>query len=201
MKQLVIVLLLCFTFTHYSHSAILNTRRGLSSTLVNDIYQTKDGHIWIATEEGLNRYDGAKCRVYYYDANDSTSLSGNNIRMTFESISGDIYVGTLHGLLKYNRDYDNFEKVPLISKSGYDMNAYISSIVELTTGEIFVATSGHGLFKLLPGETSAHQQDSSIGYYIAQLYVDSKDNVWVATSDRGNSRISNNGCLYCKSNK
>lgn len=196
MRHNVATILFCFICVQYSQAVILNTRRGLSSTLVNDIYQTKDGQIWIATEEGLNRYDGAKCRVYYHNANDSTSLSGNFVRMTFESKSGDIYMGTLHGLMKYNKDYDYFEKVPLKIHNGDEMGAYISSIAEQSTGEIFIATSGHGLFKLMPGEKCARQQDSSIGFYIAQLYVDSKDNVWVATSDKGNSRISNNGFVY-----
>ncbi|MCQ2228274.1 MAG: response regulator [Bacteroidales bacterium] len=196
MKNIVTLLFIIVAFTQTAFPVILNTRGGLSSTLVNDIYQTRDGQIWIATEEGLNRYDGSKCRTYYYDINDTTSLLGNNIRMTFESRSGDIYVGTLHGLMKYNPNYDRFERVPLIIANNTEMHPYISSIVEISSGEIFIATSGHGLFKLMPGDNAARLQDSSIGFYIAQLFVDSKDNVWVATSDKGNSRISNNGFVY-----
>ena len=36
----------------------LSTQEGLSQANVNNIVQDKLGYIWIATEQGLNRYDG-----------------------------------------------------------------------------------------------------------------------------------------------
>ena len=36
----------------------LTTSDGLSSNSINTIFQTKNGHIWIGTDKGPNRYDG-----------------------------------------------------------------------------------------------------------------------------------------------
>ena len=36
----------------------LTTSDGLSSNSINTIFQTTNGHIWIGTDKGPNRYDG-----------------------------------------------------------------------------------------------------------------------------------------------
>ena len=72
---LLIILLLRVTLP--ASATILNTKNGLPSSLINDIKQTSDGYVWIATEDGLTRYDGAKCETYYHVADDSTSLASN----------------------------------------------------------------------------------------------------------------------------
>lgn len=59
MKTLLSILFLFFATYGYSQSEKLFTvDRELSNSNINQIYQAKDGVIWIATEDGLNRYDG-----------------------------------------------------------------------------------------------------------------------------------------------
>ena len=53
---------------------LYDTEDGLSSTFVNYLYQDSRGYIWIATEYGLNKYDGIHFTNYLHDANDSSSL-------------------------------------------------------------------------------------------------------------------------------
>ena len=36
----------------------------LSSSLINNVYQDGDGVVWISTDDGLNRYDGAKLTIF-----------------------------------------------------------------------------------------------------------------------------------------
>jgi ligand-binding sensor domain-containing protein len=47
---------------------------GLSHSIVNSIAQDKEGFLWIATWDGLNRYDGYEFKNYFHDPDDSTSL-------------------------------------------------------------------------------------------------------------------------------
>lgn len=75
----------------------------LSSSMVNSIYQDKEDIIWIATEDGLNRYDGAKFSVYKHDSHDEHSLQNNYVRILFEDKKGTFFVGTLNGLQTYDR--------------------------------------------------------------------------------------------------
>jgi len=50
----------------------LNREQGLSSNVVYDITQDHRGFMWFATQDGLNRFDGYKCKVYKYSALDSS---------------------------------------------------------------------------------------------------------------------------------
>lgn len=52
----------------------------LSSSLINQIYQDNKGYIWIATEDGLDRYYGAKFSIYKQDKEDSTSVLNNYVK-------------------------------------------------------------------------------------------------------------------------
>lgn len=48
----------------------LTIEHGLSQGMIFDILQTKDGFLWIATKDGLNRYDGYNFKVFTNDAFD-----------------------------------------------------------------------------------------------------------------------------------
>lgn len=52
--------LLLLLAVHASGQAFtfLSTEKGLTSSLVTFLHEDRDGLIWIATEDGLNRYDG-----------------------------------------------------------------------------------------------------------------------------------------------
>ena len=41
-----------------------STDRELSNSLINTIYQDKRNYIWVATEDGLNKFDGVKFTIY-----------------------------------------------------------------------------------------------------------------------------------------
>ena len=64
--------------------------------------------IWIATEDGLNRYDGAKFTIYKYQAGDKHSLAHNYVRTLAEDSKGHLFVGTYNGIQMYNPATDNF---------------------------------------------------------------------------------------------
>ena len=193
---------LCLCSSIDTKSAILTTQTGMSSSLINDIYQSSDGIIWIATEDGLNRYDGVKCQIYRNDINDSTSIVDSYILTVFESQEHDMFVGTQHGISKYDRERDCFEKIPLVaSKGNQEVFAYVSSIIELSNGTIYIATSGHGLFEYDKKNNTAKQLDLKIGYYIHKLFKDRQNNIWIATNDNGISRISDNGFVYTVNSK
>lgn len=63
----------------------LGVNEGLSQNSVTSIIQDKQGFIWIATGDGLNRYDGKTFRVYRFSLNDSSGRS-----LPGRAISGNI---------------------------------------------------------------------------------------------------------------
>jgi len=91
-----IFLILFFTFKlSYSQSQDnkferISVEQGLSSSIVHCILQDYQGYIWIATEDGLNKYDGYKFTTYRNDPDDSASLGNNNIRSLYEDPLGEL---------------------------------------------------------------------------------------------------------------
>src|SRR5436853_7908457 len=105
--------LLIFAYVYADGQSILNFDRigidqGLSSSIVTKIIQDKEGYIWMATSDGLNRYNGYYFQAYNYRQGDSTSLSGNLIYDIIEDRSGTIWVATSNGLSRFNRLENSF---------------------------------------------------------------------------------------------
>jgi len=56
----------------------LTTEEGLSSNTVNDIVQDDNGFLWIATSDGLNRFDGTEVTQFFYQ-DGTNSLPHNTV--------------------------------------------------------------------------------------------------------------------------
>lgn len=103
MKNVFTFLLLLFSLLCNGQSPkLFTTDKELSSSLINQIYQDRNGFIWIATEDGLNRYDGAKFTIYKHEPNNEHSLAHNFVRTVFEDSKGHLFIGTI---LVFTTDY------------------------------------------------------------------------------------------------
>ncbi|MDT0689989.1 two-component regulator propeller domain-containing protein [Salegentibacter sp. F188] len=91
---------------------LLNISSGLSHNFVNDIAQDSLGFIWIATIDGLNRYDGNRFIHYKGSYNDSlTGLTNNYVEQLKFKSSGELLIATDEGLNIYNFRKDKFTVV------------------------------------------------------------------------------------------
>lgn len=75
-----------------AQSVLIEKRRltstdGLPQSFVSGIVQDRAGFIWIATREGLARYDGRRFKVFRHRVNDPKSLASNIIATLY--IDGD----------------------------------------------------------------------------------------------------------------
>jgi PAS domain S-box-containing protein len=120
----------------------LSIQDGLSQGSGLSIIQDRRGFIWIGTEDGLNRYDGYRFRVYR-PSEDPSSLSNNSANVLFEDSQGVLWVGTNSGLNRYNRDLDNFTRFFNNPRDPLSLshNA-VYSISEDRAGAIWVGTEG-----------------------------------------------------------
>jgi len=59
---------------------IVGAEQGLPSTEIRSLARDADGYLWIATADGLARYDGVGMRVWRYDPADPQGLPGNHIQ-------------------------------------------------------------------------------------------------------------------------
>ncbi|MGD0129131.1 MAG: hypothetical protein ABSF46_27720, partial [Terriglobia bacterium] len=63
--------------TQYVHDS-WDTDRGLPQMTITSITRTTEGYLWLATEEGLVRFDGVSFTVF--DKRSTPALRSNNIR-------------------------------------------------------------------------------------------------------------------------
>lgn len=175
---------------------MFTTDNELSSSMINKIYQDKDGIIWIATEDGLNQYDGAKFTIYRNEKNNPHSLLSNYVRILFEDSRGRFFVGGLNGLQLYDRATDRFTNISMKFSDGTLAAPNISTLLERKNGDILIGTAGHSLFELkeqgdtIMGLQTRHLVTSSL---IHCIYEDRQENLWIATGDKGIFRIDRQG--------
>jgi signal transduction histidine kinase/ligand-binding sensor domain-containing protein/AraC-like DNA-binding protein len=115
---------------------------GLSHNTVFDITQDTEGFIWIATGEGLSRYDSYGFHQYYSD-DGVTSIPSNEVRALFVSSSGLLYVGTSTGLAVYNHEADAFTHI-LFQNNHIGL---VRQIIETSSGKILVAVLNNYVFE------------------------------------------------------
>jgi len=125
----------------------ISTAQGLSQGMVFDLLQDREGFIWVATKNGLNRYDGYGFKVFSNDPYNPHSLSSNTIVELFEDSKGRIWAGTEDaGLNIYNKKTGKFYRiVHQASVPGSLSGNRIRCIEELPDGRILVASDGAGL--------------------------------------------------------
>ncbi|MDR0938291.1 MAG: response regulator [Mediterranea sp.] len=156
--------------------------------MINFVYQDRSDIIWICTEDGLNRYDGAKFILYKHDKDDEHSLLNNYVRFFFEDSRERCFVGTLSGLQSYDPATDRFTTIPLVMKGGDAVSVNVSSMTERKNGEVLIGTAGRGIFRLVEenGNLVGRSDDEVVPSAIINLlYEDSRGSLWVGTGDKG----------------
>jgi signal transduction histidine kinase/ligand-binding sensor domain-containing protein/DNA-binding response OmpR family regulator len=186
--------LLIFTESRSQSGKLFSVDKELSSSLINHIYQDHRGVIWIATVDGLNRYDGSKFTHYKKISGDSTSLLNNYVRLLFEDSKNRLFAGFFNGLQHYDYATDKFHDIPLVLNNGNVFSAHVTSVLERHNGDLLIGTSGHGVF-LLRADSDIMRANQAIefcpSYLVSQLYEDSDQHIWIATQDKGLFRIGN----------
>ncbi|MEN8250394.1 MAG: two-component regulator propeller domain-containing protein, partial [Bacteroidota bacterium] len=190
--QILFVLLFMSSFNHAQEKPVrfdrLTTRDGLSQNKVFDIVQDKLGFIWIATEDGLNRYDGYKFKVIKKIPGDSTSLRSNMIRTIHITESGDLWLGgALNGLSKFNYETESFTNY---INDHSDQNSLIgNSVIDISEdvkGNLWIATGNRG-FDYLDVSTNKFYHMANIlppGYemnidFLSFIHQDNEEHLWI----------------------
>lgn len=102
MRQLVGLGLVCMATIlcgqRSNETTLLSVNEGLSQGMIFDIHQSQDGFIWIATKDGLNRYDGYQFQVFTNDPFNPFSIITNEVWRIFEDSRGWLWLICPDGL-------------------------------------------------------------------------------------------------------
>ena len=117
-------------------------------SLTIDIDQDADGNIWFSTQgKGLFKYNPDKktWKNYVY-SNTPGALVNDQVNCVLIDGNGNMWVGTMNGLCKYDAGEDRFEAIPLDIPS-----RNICGIVE--DQHVLWLTTTKGLVRYAPGES------------------------------------------------
>lgn len=191
-KRLIILLLF---FIQAIHGIVLaqigtfyTTDKELSSSLITAIYQDSRNYIWIATENGLNKFDGVRFTIYKSVKGDPTTLNNNYVRSLFEDSKGRFWVGCINALHLYNRVTDTFSLVQLFQNDSL-ITPHITSIIESKQGDIWMTTSGSGVIRI-GQDDEKFRVDNQLSErlssrHLTVVYQDSRGNFWFASENQG----------------
>ncbi len=170
----------------FSH---LTTADGLSQSYVFSIAQDKQGFIWIATEDGLDRYDGNSFIHYRHKANDNNSLNDNFIRKVFIDSDNIIWVATANGLSRYNRELDNFKNYKNISGDNHSLkDNLIWDIYQDNFKNLWISTSkGLHTYNTIEDNFTRIKIKGFENKLleVKTIFQDNKNNYWMGTYDNG----------------
>jgi len=177
---------------HTTDYETISMTQGLSQGMVFATLQDQQGFIWVATKNGLNRYDGYEFKVFTNDPYNSNSLSSNTITALFEDSKGRIWAGTDNaGLSVYDKKSAQFYRITHSADDagGLSGKKIRNSIIELNDGRILVPADDAGFNVITLPEDMFNKNQVPVIVRLSlpgneQVYGMGKDKVgavWIST--------------------
>lgn len=171
----------------------------LSSNSVRDCIEDNQGNLWIATFNGLDKYDKKKNEITYYSSSDVPgSLSNPSVYCLLKDHQGTIWLGTYFGGVNYfNPEYEIYTHYRPGKHENEGLSfPVIGCFTEDNKGNLWIATEGGGLdfydrkskrFKWYQHFEGKHSLSHN---NIKSLYYDEKrEAVWIGTHQEGINRL------------
>ncbi len=167
----------------------ISIAEGLSQSYVYDIIQDSNGFMWIATQDGLNRYDGKSFVYYRHDSTNKNSIADNFIRKLFIDDKSVLWVGTNEGLSRYNPSLDNFDNFLHQENDNNSLkDNEIWDIYQDKQSNIYISTK-EGLQKFNHENNDfvhiRFRDFENVLKEIKTIFQDEKGNYWLGTYDKG----------------
>ena len=184
-----------YKFTVYRNDP--KTPATISNDYINDIIESRDGNLWIATwGGGLNCFDRQKGTFTYYKSNpkDSKSISSNFITSILEDKKGNLWIGTESGGLnmmdqktKVFTHYRNNSDDKNSISDDFIRKVYLDRENNLWVGTIH---GGLNLFDVTRKKFTRFQHSDSISTSLAfddvySMYEDEMHRLWIGTNGGG----------------
>ena len=178
------LLLLVFVFGGYGQQKSIKfdtytIEEGLSQSQVTAIEQDNAGYIWIATQDGLNRFDGYNFKVLKNDPVNENSVPNNYIHCILKDHKGNLWFGTNRGIGSLNPATGDIKRINRTSFP--ELKGYIFTHLAFDRyGDLWALSEKHGINKINP-QTHEVKIISVIGSTtsFSCIYSDSEFNLWI----------------------
>jgi signal transduction histidine kinase/ligand-binding sensor domain-containing protein/CheY-like chemotaxis protein len=169
----------------------LTTREGLSQSTVMSILQDSHGYLWLATESGLDRYDGNSIREYRRERGNEHGLPSDYIWSIAEDSSGDLWLATDGGgVARWERSTEQFQQFRHDPQNSNTLASdAIRTLLIDAQGRIWAGTFDRGVDVLDPTTGDVrhfrHREGdprSLAADAVCAVHADRSGRIWVGTN-------------------
>jgi signal transduction histidine kinase/ligand-binding sensor domain-containing protein/CheY-like chemotaxis protein len=167
----------------------LTVADGLPSSTMYGVTQDRDGYIWLASKDGLARYDGIDFKYFRYSPGDDNALPGNVVQVLHVDRDNQLWIAVEgQGLLRMNpqrNQIKTYKKSTHPAMGSDDIWAINSD----KAGNIWFGTFGGGLYRLDRNGKITRIVLSNVDENgvptdtVLDIAIDAKQQVWVATTN------------------
>jgi signal transduction histidine kinase/ligand-binding sensor domain-containing protein/DNA-binding response OmpR family regulator len=166
------------------------TNEGLPQNSVNDIIQTTDGYLWLATYGGVAKFDGLK-----FEKLSEPELADQRVIFLFEDSRNDVWIGTEdNGVFRYNKDS--------LTHFGPEQDwglVGVHKVFENDADELVVAVYYKGLYILKNGRFQKIQHPTLEQNTVQHVY-EHEDGYFLLSTDNGVIKYSSNKIQLLETN-
>lgn len=176
---------MCFLYTSValSQSQItfrqLSVKEGLSQNSAISISQDSIGFLWIATQDGLNKYDGRKFTTYPYSFIDITKPDYSNLGKVYTDRKGGIWIIPINKIPhKFDAKSNTFEPISNLED--------VSVIFQDTNFNFWIGTYNNGLYLMDQStfESKLILEKKDVKGTIYQITQNNKGQILLTTNKR-----------------
>ena len=154
-------------------------KEGLSHSTIFGINQDKEGNLWFATYDGLNKYDGYNFTVYRHQYKKANSIANDITRCIVVDDDNRIWIGTRDGLSLYNHRNDEFYNFYYNRKG---QNVSIMNIVPIQRDWLMLGTvEGILLFDIKRGHFLNDTLSTALHLLKPSTLVKQENSVYIGT--------------------
>jgi signal transduction histidine kinase/ligand-binding sensor domain-containing protein/DNA-binding response OmpR family regulator len=144
------------------------------------IIQDDLGYMWMATSQGLIKYDSKNTKWFVPSTNDSLSIPSEVVNNIFCDANNQIWVATNRGLCKFIREQQKFERINYTYEDGSKSSKSVVAVIKTEDDRILVIDESY--FGFLNLKT---KQFTRIGKNLinapTKLYKDNSNRIWIGT--------------------
>ena len=155
----------------------LDVTDGLASNYVSSIVTDDRGIKWMATEGGLNSFDGHRFELYI-PRTVGPGLPSENVEMLLPSSDGQVWIATKGGgIVKYDPGLDRFANFTAALDSLIPPGFRVLALAEDGNERLWIASENNGVIVVDPTAASVVMHRSP-GRRVAAIMADHAGNVW-----------------------
>ncbi len=162
--------------TQYAHT-VWQSENGLPQNSVHAIVQTRDGYLWLGTQEGLVRFDGVRFTVF--DKRTVKPMKSNHVQALVEGRDGSLWVATTGGLLRFK--HGEFTRYGSEQGLGQDL---LTALWEDRQGAIWIGTFGGGVSRWKDGQITTYTTHEGLSSNFVWAICETEEgSLWVGTNE------------------